>query len=352
MPDADDRAGPSRWRRRSTAAPSRRADDGSPTSPAVAGPSSSRATRPVPDARGLAEAGGWPLLAEPSLGAPGRAERHRHLPAAARPPRRRHRAGRRRRASHPVPRGDPAAGPRRRRGGPAARRVAHAKGHGDQRRAWLDQWWTPTRSPRRHRPRTAREPLTGLIRGADRRRLPCRTAVCSSPDRPARFATSTSPTRGSRAAAGAGQPRCLRHRRHRVHRDRRRPRARRSGVRPAGRPHVPARQHRPGDRPGRAAAGPHDRRRQRRRRRAVHPARAGCGRARGAPSSGIFGTPHGVDLAALCAATGTAYVRVDSLDDLGPSCGRPSASASSRCAPTAAAPGTCTSDSLPPSEKR
>ena len=30
----------------------------------------------------------------------------------------------------------------------------------------------------------------------------------------------------------------------------------------------------------------------------------------------VFGTPHGVDLAALCAATGTAYVRADSLEDL------------------------------------
>jgi 2-succinyl-5-enolpyruvyl-6-hydroxy-3-cyclohexene-1-carboxylate synthase len=30
----------------------------------------------------------------------------------------------------------------------------------------------------------------------------------------------------------------------------------------------------------------------------------------------VFGTPHGVDLAALCAATSTAYVRADSLDAL------------------------------------
>jgi len=30
----------------------------------------------------------------------------------------------------------------------------------------------------------------------------------------------------------------------------------------------------------------------------------------------IFGTPHGVDLAALCAATGTAYTRADSADEL------------------------------------
>lgn len=31
----------------------------------------------------------------------------------------------------------------------------------------------------------------------------------------------------------------------------------------------------------------------------------------------VFGTPHGVDLAGLCAATGTPHVRVDALDDLG-----------------------------------
>jgi 2-succinyl-5-enolpyruvyl-6-hydroxy-3-cyclohexene-1-carboxylate synthase len=30
----------------------------------------------------------------------------------------------------------------------------------------------------------------------------------------------------------------------------------------------------------------------------------------------VFGTPHGVDLAALCAATSTTYVRSDSLDGL------------------------------------
>jgi 2-succinyl-5-enolpyruvyl-6-hydroxy-3-cyclohexene-1-carboxylate synthase len=31
----------------------------------------------------------------------------------------------------------------------------------------------------------------------------------------------------------------------------------------------------------------------------------------------VFGTPHGVDLRALCAASGTAYERADDSDDLG-----------------------------------
>ncbi len=38
----------------------------------------------------------------------------------------------------------------------------------------------------------------------------------------------------------------------------------------------------------------------------------------------VFGTPHGVDLGSLCAATGTAYALVRSLDDLRAELGRPS----------------------------
>lgn len=38
----------------------------------------------------------------------------------------------------------------------------------------------------------------------------------------------------------------------------------------------------------------------------------------------VFGTPHGVDLGSLCAATGTAYVRAGSLEDLRSELGQPS----------------------------
>ena len=64
----------------------------------------------------------------------------------------------------------------------------------------------------------------------------------------------------------------------------------------------------------------------------------------------VFGTPHGVDLAALCAATRTPHVLADTLDELAKRARRAvRASGSSRCAPTAAAPATCTPASARPS---
>ena len=67
--------------------------------------------------------------------------------------------------------------------------------------------------------------------------------------------------------------------------------------------------------PRRARARPDDRGRQRRRRLDLRDARAG--RPEHADRfDRLFGTPHGVDLASLCAATRTPHWRVDSLPEL------------------------------------
>ena len=59
------------------------------------------------------------------------------------------------------------------------------------------------------------------------------------------------------------------------------------GLRPARRPHPPARHHRADDRPGRTATGPDDRRAQRRRRRHLRAAGAGRAGARGGVRAGL-----------------------------------------------------------------
>ena len=88
--------------------------------------------------------------------------------------------------------------------------------------------------------------------------------------------------------------------------------ARRPQPRADGRRDVPARRHRAGDRARRAAARPDDRGRQRRRRLDLRDARAGRRRSTPTRYDRLFGTPHGVDLASLCAATRTPHWRVDS----------------------------------------
>ena len=159
----------------------------------------------------------------------------------------------------------------------------------------------------------------------------------------ARSATSTWPTRGSgprlvlanRGAAG--------HRRHRL--DGGRGRARHGGpaLRAARRPDLPARRHRAGRRAGRAAARPDDRGQQRRRRRHLHVLEQGAAE-HAAAFERVFGTPHGTDLAALCAATRTPTRgrtrRAGCGAALEP---RGAGSGSSRCAPTAPGDGRWTS---------
>ena len=154
--------------------------------------------------------------------------------------------------------------------------------------AWLAAWRDADagghrrgrRPARRHdalRRRPGRQPGRAAGRAAVRRLV--------QPDPRPRPRRASLP--GGREAADHRQPWSRRHRRLAVDRDR--GRARPSvdqGDRLRRRPDLPARQQRPADRPGRAAAGPDDRRRVRRRRQHLRDARAGRTAVRRRRSSG------------------------------------------------------------------
>ena len=99
-------------------------------------------------------------------------------------------------------------------------------------------------------------------------------------------------------------------------RRRARPAAQQPGAGAARRRDLPARRQRAGARSGRGAPRPDDRGGQRRRRLDLRH-RSSRARTEHATSyDQLFGTPHGVDLASLCAATRTPHWRVDSLAEL------------------------------------
>ena len=122
--------------------------------------------------------------------------------------------------------------------------------------------------------------------------------------------------RGRGSPQDPREPRAVRHRRRRLDRHRRGPRPALGPEPGTGRRRdLPARLERPGPRTRRAAPRPHARRGQRRRRLHLRDPRAGR-REYADRYERLFGTPHGVDLASLCAATRTPHLQVRSRPEL------------------------------------